>query len=113
VSGRAVLGTNDVVPGAPEPTASTPFPRTVLIPQWRVEEILRERLGELGVTVEYGSELAGPKQDGDGVNVSLQTASGSESDSFSYAIGCDGHPARYASCWRSGFWDRLTRRSGC
>jgi 2-polyprenyl-6-methoxyphenol hydroxylase-like FAD-dependent oxidoreductase len=70
--GRAVLGTSDVVPDAPEPTASTPYPRTALIPQWRVEEILRERLGELGVTVEYGSELAGLKQDTDGVHACLQ-----------------------------------------
>lgn len=101
--GRAVLGTSDVVPDAPEPTASTPYPRTVLIPQWRVEEILRERLGELGVRVEYGSELAGLKQDSDGVHASLQTTSGSESDSFSYAIGCDGASSTVRKLLEIGF----------
>lgn len=101
--GQAVLGTSDVVPGAPEPTASTPYPRTVLIPQWRVEQILGERLGELGVAVEYGSELAGLKQDSDGVHASLQTASGSESDSFSYAIGCDGASSTVRKLLEIGF----------
>lgn len=101
--GRVVLGTSDVVPGAPEPTASTPYPRTVLLPQWRVEEVLRERLGELGVMVEYGSELFGLKQEGDRVQASLRTASGSESDSFSYAIGCDGASSTVRRLLEIGF----------
>jgi 2-polyprenyl-6-methoxyphenol hydroxylase-like FAD-dependent oxidoreductase len=77
-----------------------------LIPQWRVEEILRERLGELGVTVEYGSELAGLKQDSDGVHACLQTASGSETDSFSYAIGCDGASSTVRKLLEIGFLGR-------
>jgi 2-polyprenyl-6-methoxyphenol hydroxylase-like FAD-dependent oxidoreductase len=101
--GRVVLGTSDVVPDAPEPTASTPYPRTVLLPQWRVEEVLRERLGELGVTVEYGSELVGLTQGSAGVQASLQTVNGAENDSFSYAIGCDGASSTVRKLLEIGF----------
>ena len=55
-----------------------------------MEEILRERLSELGVTVEYSSELADLEQDSAGVHAFLKTANGSERESFAYAIGCDG-----------------------
>jgi 2-polyprenyl-6-methoxyphenol hydroxylase-like FAD-dependent oxidoreductase len=96
--GRAVLGTSDVVPDAAEPTASTPYPRTLLIPQWRVEEILRERLGELGVRVEYGSELAGLEQDSDGVHASLQPRAGPRATRSLMPLVVTGRPAPYASC---------------
>lgn len=88
--GPTVLGTGDVNPGAPEPSPSTPFTRTSLVPQWRVEEVLREGLGELGVTVEYGTRLVGLERDGDVVRATLQTAGGRESVSVFYAVGCDG-----------------------
>lgn len=101
--GRVVLGTSDVVPGAPEPTPSTPYPRTVLLPQWRVEEILRERLADLGVTVEYGSELVGLTQHDGGVQALLHTASGSESGSFSYVVGCDGAYSTVRNLLETGF----------
>src|SRR6478752_5060649 len=39
------------------PTPDIPYPTGVMIPQWRVEEILRERLADFGVTVELGAEL--------------------------------------------------------
>jgi 2-polyprenyl-6-methoxyphenol hydroxylase-like FAD-dependent oxidoreductase len=88
--GRTVLGTSDVVPGAPEPTAATPYPRTVLIPQWRTEEVLRERLADLGTPVEYGTEVLGLQQNGAGVHASLRTRGGAESVTFSFVVGCDG-----------------------
>jgi 2-polyprenyl-6-methoxyphenol hydroxylase-like FAD-dependent oxidoreductase len=101
--GPVVLGTSDVVSGAPEPTPSTPYPRTVLLPQWRVEEILRERLAELGVTVEYGSELVGLTQHGSGVQASLQTATGPDSGSFSHVVGCDGASSTVRTLLKIGF----------
>nr|WTB28573.1 FAD-dependent monooxygenase [Streptomyces sp. NBC_00830] len=58
-------------PEAQEPSCSTPYTRTMLVPQWRVEEVLRERLGELGVTVEYGSRLVGLEQDGEFAHASV------------------------------------------
>ncbi|MFE7753189.1 FAD-dependent monooxygenase [Streptomyces sp. NPDC057428] len=88
--GRTLMGTSEVNADSPEPTAATPYPRTLLIPQWRVEEALRERLSGLGVEVEYGSELVGLEQDGDAVHASVRTTSGTERVSYSYAVGCDG-----------------------
>src|SRR3712207_2397873 len=45
--------------------------RAVFIPQWRTEEVLRSRLAELGVRVEWGTELTGLTQTGAGVLVTL------------------------------------------
>ncbi|MFI9834544.1 FAD-dependent monooxygenase [Streptomyces sp. NPDC051913] len=104
--GRAVLGTSDVVPGVPEPTPSTPYPRTVLLPQWRVEEILRERLADLGVTVEYGTELADLTQHSDRVQVLLKSASGSEHGWFSHVVGCDGASSTVRTLLGIGFLGR-------
>lgn len=101
--GRVVLGTSEVTPGAPEPTAATPYPRTVLTPQWRVEEVLRERLAGLGVEVEYGSELLGLEQDAGGVHATLRTMHGSESFSCSYVVGCDGASSAVRKLVGAGF----------
>ncbi|MGY4769712.1 FAD-dependent monooxygenase [Kribbella sp. CWNU-51] len=89
--GTTVLGTSEVNPDAQEPSRSTPYTRTMLIPQWRVEEVLRERLGELGVTVEYGSRLVGLEQDGEfAAHVTIQNAGGRENVSVLYVVGSDG-----------------------
>ncbi|RDI69093.1 FAD-dependent monooxygenase [Nocardia pseudobrasiliensis] len=55
--------------GVPEPavTATVPYPKTWLIPQWRTEEILRDRFAELGGRVEWNTEIIGVTQDSDGV----------------------------------------------
>jgi hypothetical protein len=42
---------DDVARGDQPATSDTPWPSTLLIPQWRVEQVLRERLAELGVGV--------------------------------------------------------------
>jgi hypothetical protein len=62
----------------------------MLIPQWRVEEVLRERLGELGVTVAYTSRLVGLEQDGGAVHAVVENGNARERVSVSYAVGCDG-----------------------
>lgn len=101
--GRTVLGTSEVNPDVGEPTASTPYPRTLLIPQWRVEETLRERLSGLGVDVEYGSKLLGLEQDGAGVHAALRTAHGPQSASFAYVVGCDGASSTVRGLMGIGF----------
>jgi 2-polyprenyl-6-methoxyphenol hydroxylase-like FAD-dependent oxidoreductase len=88
--GTTVLGTSEVNPDAREPSSSTPYTRTMLIPQWRVEEVLRERLGELGVTVEYGSRIEGLDQDGELAHATIRNALGSEQVSVPYVVGSDG-----------------------
>ncbi|MGW7434490.1 FAD-dependent monooxygenase [Streptomyces sp. NPDC054849] len=59
----------------------------LVVGQWQVEQVLRERLSELGVHVEYGARLAGIVQDAAGV--SAQLADG-RSVRSRYLAGCDG-----------------------
>ncbi|MER7010097.1 FAD-dependent monooxygenase [Saccharopolyspora sp. NPDC000359] len=56
-----------------DPTPDVPHPNPWVLPQWRTEEILRNRLAELGVRVERGVELLDFHQDPDGVTATLST----------------------------------------
>lgn len=105
--GTRVLATSDVTAGdaagGSRAPSSVPYPRTVIIPQWRVEQALRERLGELGVSVEYGSELRALVQDADGVRAELRTEDGTRHDAFSYVIGADGASSTVRGLMGIGF----------
>jgi len=68
------------------PTPDIPYPVGLMIPQWRVEQILRERLADFGVTVELGAELRGFSQDSGGVTATI----GDAQVQARYLIGCDG-----------------------
>jgi 2-polyprenyl-6-methoxyphenol hydroxylase-like FAD-dependent oxidoreductase len=81
-----VLSEVDPSAGA-EPTPDVPYPAPLIIPQWRVEEILRARLAEFGVAVELGTELVGFKQAGD--SVVAETGAGGSIEA-EYLVGCDG-----------------------
>ncbi|MEU9148711.1 FAD-dependent monooxygenase [Streptomyces sp. NPDC048349] len=59
----------------------------LLIGQWQVEEVLRERLSGLGVRIEYGAEVVAMAQDGRGVTARLADG---RSVRAAYAAGCDG-----------------------
>ncbi|WP_326586661.1 FAD-dependent monooxygenase [Streptomyces sp. NBC_01294] len=59
----------------------------LVIGQWQVERVLRERLSELGVHVEYGARLAGIGQDAEGVSTRLADGRSVRSR---YLAGCDG-----------------------
>lgn len=69
-----------------EPTPSTPYPNPWFVPQFRIEEILRERLAELGVRVELSTELAEFTQDDDGVTATVN----GETVRVRYLVGADG-----------------------
>ncbi|WP_405910079.1 FAD-dependent monooxygenase [Streptomyces sp. NBC_00828] len=101
--GTTVLGTSEVNPEAQEPSCSTPYTRTMLVPQWRVEEVLRERLGELGVTVEYGSRLVGLEQDGEFAHATVKKAGGRENVSVPYIVGSDGASSEVRKLIAVGF----------
>jgi len=74
-----------------EPTEATPYPMTIMQPQWRTERILRDRLAELGGKVETGVELVEFSQDADSVSAVLRDASGQTSTiRASYLVGADG-----------------------
>ncbi|GAA4907095.1 2-polyprenyl-6-methoxyphenol hydroxylase-like FAD-dependent oxidoreductase [Actinomycetospora succinea] len=51
------------------PTPDTPWPSTLLVPQWRVEQVLRERLAEFGVAPEQGVGVEDLLVTADGVEV--------------------------------------------
>ncbi|MCW0211772.1 MAG: FAD-dependent monooxygenase [Pseudonocardia sp.] len=76
----------DLHPGA-EPTPDSPYARPLLLPQWRTEQVLRERLAELGVEVAWGSRVTDLAQDADGVSVTFE---GGDTATASFVIGCDG-----------------------
>jgi 2-polyprenyl-6-methoxyphenol hydroxylase-like FAD-dependent oxidoreductase len=71
------------------PRPDAPFLHPLITPQWRVEEILRRKLEELGVRVEFGTELTEFVQDEDGVNARL-SAPGPMSLRVRWLVGCDG-----------------------
>jgi len=73
--------------GRKQATEGVPYPNLWLVPQSRTEEILRERLAQLGGQVEFGTafEEVSPKMRG--VQVRLSTG---ELVTAEYLIGCDG-----------------------
>ncbi|MFE2420285.1 FAD-dependent monooxygenase [Streptomyces hokutonensis] len=73
------------------PTPGAPYERGVLIGQWQVEQILRERLAEFGVGVEPGREVTGFEQDADGVTAVLADG---ERVRAGCLVGCDGGRSR-------------------
>jgi 2-polyprenyl-6-methoxyphenol hydroxylase-like FAD-dependent oxidoreductase len=75
------MGTNK--PG----TEDVPYPNLWLVPQNRIESILRERLAVLGGHPEYGLAFESAVQDGHAVDVHLSSG---ESIRTQYVVGCDG-----------------------
>lgn len=73
-----------------EPTPSVPYPNAWFVPQFRTEEILRERLAGLGGRVERSTELTGFTQDADGVTATLVSGGTSETVRARYLVGADG-----------------------
>ncbi|UUY52442.1 FAD-dependent oxidoreductase (plasmid) [Streptomyces yangpuensis] len=72
-------------------TMPTRYPYTVIIEQTRTEEVLREAVARLGVTVEWGVKLTGLTQDRHGVRAVLEHHAGStEEYEVPWLIGCDG-----------------------
>ncbi|MFD6891658.1 FAD-dependent monooxygenase [Streptomyces sp. NPDC059957] len=61
--------------GVGGPTDTEPHPRARLLPQWRTQEILFERLTGLGGRIRFGAALTGFDQDADGVSAHLSDGS--------------------------------------
>ena len=83
------------VPARP-PQPGVPYPNLVVLPQWRVEQVLRTRLSGLGGTVELGRELVDLHQEDDGVTATVtERATGAvEHVRAAYLVGCDGGHSR-------------------
>ena len=73
-----------------DPTPAEPYRMALMVPQFLTEHVMRERLAELGHHVEFGCELIGFEQDGDGVTARLRAATGEETVRVRYLVGADG-----------------------
>ncbi|ONI79504.1 3-(3-hydroxyphenyl)propionate hydroxylase [Actinosynnema sp. ALI-1.44] len=78
--------------GSPLPrrTPDVPYPMPWLIPQWRTDEILRDRFEELGGRVELSTELVDFGQDDDGVVATLRHDGRDEHVRAEFLVGTDG-----------------------
>jgi 2-polyprenyl-6-methoxyphenol hydroxylase-like FAD-dependent oxidoreductase len=70
-----------------QPTESVPYPNLLMVPQFRTEEILRQRLCAFGVKVEFDTSLTSFTQDNDGVHATFSTGESVRAD---FLVGCDG-----------------------
>ncbi|WP_353828274.1 FAD-dependent monooxygenase [Agromyces sp. SYSU T0242] len=71
-------------------TPDVPHANTLLAPQYATDQSLRERLEELGGSVEYATRLGAFEQDADGVVASLESGAGTETVRARYLVGADG-----------------------
>ena len=72
------------------PTPAEPFTSPLMLPQMLTEKALRKRLAVLGHAPEYGHELVGFEDHGDGVAARLRTGQGEETVQARWLIGADG-----------------------
>ncbi|MCX2181888.1 FAD-dependent monooxygenase [Streptomyces sp. SKN60] len=70
-----------------EPTEQVPYANVLLVPQFRTQELLYERLRELGGAVRFGTALTGFRQTADAVEAELSTG---ETVRAAYLVACDG-----------------------
>ncbi len=67
-----------------------PYGQIVMLPQFRTEGVLRERLAELGHTVEYGTEIVHIGQTADAAEARLRKANVERVVKARYLVGADG-----------------------
>uniref|UniRef100_UPI0028A67192 FAD-dependent monooxygenase n=1 Tax=Achromobacter sp. TaxID=134375 RepID=UPI0028A67192 len=75
---------------AAEPTPAEPYPLPLMVPQFKTEAVMRERLVELGHAPEFGVELIGMVVDADGIAAMLATPEGEQTLRARYLVGADG-----------------------
>jgi 2-polyprenyl-6-methoxyphenol hydroxylase-like FAD-dependent oxidoreductase len=73
-----------------EPRPDVPYASPLLIPQWRIESILRERLAELGGRVEFATSLDHIAQHETGVTATVIRNGETETVRAAWLVGCDG-----------------------
>jgi 2-polyprenyl-6-methoxyphenol hydroxylase-like FAD-dependent oxidoreductase len=72
------------------PSPDRPYASSLLIPQWRTEAILRNRLRSLGGEPGYGTQLVGFTQSDDGIVATLSRDGAAETFHVDWLVGCDG-----------------------
>jgi 2-polyprenyl-6-methoxyphenol hydroxylase-like FAD-dependent oxidoreductase len=87
--GATVLGDLDMHEGR-NPTPEVPYASSLIIPQFRVEEILRKYLASLGHQVELATELIDLEQDEETVTATLQRDGLPHKVTAQYVFAADG-----------------------
>jgi 2-polyprenyl-6-methoxyphenol hydroxylase-like FAD-dependent oxidoreductase len=87
--GATVLGDLDMHEGR-QPTPDVPYASPLIIPQFRVEEILRKRLEALGGRVELATEVVDIAQNDEIVTATLENDGVRQQVVASYVVGADG-----------------------
>lgn len=72
------------------PTPAEPYPLPLMVPQFKTEAIMRERLVELGHAPEFGVELIGMDVNANGIEAVLATPEGEQRLHARYLVGADG-----------------------
>ncbi|QAY61724.1 3-(3-hydroxyphenyl)propionate hydroxylase [Microbacterium protaetiae] len=78
------------VPESLRGRSDIPYPASLITPEWRVEEALRELLAQLGGSVEFGTPLVALAQEEGAVTATLETRDGDETVVAGWVVGCDG-----------------------
>jgi 2-polyprenyl-6-methoxyphenol hydroxylase-like FAD-dependent oxidoreductase len=75
-----------------KPRPDVPYPTLILLPQWRTEQILRQRLASLGVQVELGLRLEDLRQADSQVAATVVQVATNATQTIRarYVVGCDG-----------------------
>ncbi|QBS44850.1 FAD-dependent monooxygenase [Nocardia sp. CS682] len=73
-----------------KPTSAVPYPNPQVLGQSQTEEILRHRLTDYRIRVEFGTELVEFDQDPDRVTATLARDGGTETVRAHYLVGADG-----------------------
>jgi 2-polyprenyl-6-methoxyphenol hydroxylase-like FAD-dependent oxidoreductase len=85
--------------GAPQkPLLGIPYPATLITPEWRIEEALRDRLSELGGGVSFGTELVGIEQSDEGAVATVMGSGGPRAIAARWLVGCDGGRSTVRHC---------------
>lgn len=75
---------------APGATPAEPYHIPLMIPQFRTEEVMRDRLAEFGHAPQFGRELREFEQDEEGVTAFVSGTAGEERIRARFLIGADG-----------------------
>jgi 2-polyprenyl-6-methoxyphenol hydroxylase-like FAD-dependent oxidoreductase len=86
-AGNQLIG---VIPRSVFPRDDTRYPKSLLLPQWMVEEALRNKLKELGGEIEWSTELTDVVTGRNDVTCRLETPRGTEDVVCTYLAACDG-----------------------
>jgi 2-polyprenyl-6-methoxyphenol hydroxylase-like FAD-dependent oxidoreductase len=90
----------------------SPFPMDLCIAQWQTTELLRERVRELGVDIEWNTRLDSYDADANGVSVNLVHADGRvEQCATEWLVGCDGSHSTVREAAGIG-WETADLRRG-